>query len=75
MNGRAFAKASAEISEKSSGNQKSEQDFEISYAKTARVGPLGFTLPAPRSCAVCDAILAARANTSELQLTCTWVHA
>ena len=33
-------KASAEISEKSSGNQKSQRDFEISYGKTARVGPL-----------------------------------
>ena len=43
MNGRAFAKASTEISEKSSGNQKSERDFEISYAKTARVGPLVYT--------------------------------
>ena len=43
INGHAFAKASAEISEKSSGNQKSQRDFEISYAKTARVGPLDMT--------------------------------
>ena len=44
INGRAFTKESTEISEKSSGNQKPQRDFEISYAKTDRVRPLGSTM-------------------------------